>query len=453
MVTDLNINDHYKLPKQDDVIFKLVEQYISKRPKSKALYARAQKVLPGGVSYGIRYFEPYPFYTAKARGSRLYDVDGNNYVDFWLGHTALILGHSPPKVVEAVKKQLEDGTHYGTSHESEIALAEQIVKMVPSAKMVRFTNSGTEANMYATRLARACTGKDAIGKFEGGWHGGYDALHVGVKQPFNVPESAGLTSGAIRDTVLLPFNDLEGVKKRLRGKKLASIVIEPVLGGGGGIPAEKDFLKGLREFCDEKDILLIFDEVITGFRLAPGGGQEYYGVKPDISVLGKIMGGGFPIGAFCASAEIMERLDSTRYKRSEYSFHGGTFTANPITMIAGLATLRLLEDGRLINALNRSGDKIRAEVKDIFGKWGVDVQVTGVSSIFNVHFLKGIVKDAVTCAREDKKKLFDYDLRLMARGIFFLPTHNGNISSAHSKMDIEKLIAETEDYAKHYGVS
>ena len=164
------------------------KEYVSKTSKSKALYERAKKVLPAGVSYGIRYFEPYPFYTAKAKGSKLYDVDGNEYIDFWLGHTALILGHSPPAVVDAVKRQLENGTHYGTSHELEIELAEQVVKMVSGAEMVRFTNSGTEANMYATRLARAYTGRSKVAKFEGGWHGGYDALHIGVHYPFNVPE-------------------------------------------------------------------------------------------------------------------------------------------------------------------------------------------------------------------------------------------------------------------------
>ncbi|RLI14581.1 glutamate-1-semialdehyde 2,1-aminomutase, partial [Candidatus Bathyarchaeota archaeon] len=323
----------------------MLNSYVSKTSKSKALYERAKKVLPAGVSYAIRYFEPYPFYTARAEGSKLFDVDGNEYVDFWLGHTALILGHSPPAVVEAVRKQLERGTHFGTSHELEVKLAEKIVKMVPSAEMVRFTNSGTEANMYATRLARAYTGKNKIAKFEGGWHGGYDALHKGVRYPFDIPESAGLTEGALRDTIVLPFNDLEGVEEKLKNERVASIVIEPVLGAGGGIPAEREFLKGLREFCDENDILLIFDEVITGFRLAPGGGQEYYNVIPDITVFGKILGGGFPIGAFCGRRDIMERINNLIYERPHYSFHGGTFAANPMSMIAGLATLEILEDG------------------------------------------------------------------------------------------------------------
>lgn len=428
----------------------MLGKYVYKTSKSKVLYERAKKVLPAGVSYGIRYFEPYPFYTAKAKGSKLYDVDGNEYIDFWLGHTALILGHSPPAVVEAVKRQLENGTHYGTSHELEIELAEQVARMVPSAEMVRFTNSGTEANMYATRLARAYAGRNKIAKFEGGWHGGYDALHVGVKYPFDIPESAGLTSGATQDTIVLPFNDLEGVKEKLKKEEAASIVIEPILGAGGGIPAEKEFLKGLREFCDEKEILLIFDEVITGFRLAPGGAQQYYSLKPDITVLGKILGGGFPIGALCGCKKIMERLNTRVYERPHYSFHGGTFAANPISMTAGLATLKILEDGRLINRLNRLGDKIREQLREVFEANSVDVQVTGTGSIFNTHFAREEMKDAHAALKADRKKLAEYNLNLIANGVFFLPTHTGALSTAHSKTDILRLLSETEKYAKHH---
>jgi glutamate-1-semialdehyde 2,1-aminomutase len=426
-------------------------EYVRKTAKSRALYERAKKVLPAGISYAIRYFEPYPFYTARAKGSKLYDVDGNAYVDFWLGHTALILGHSPPVVVKVVKEQLEHGTHYGTSHELEIELAEQVVKMVPSAEMMRFTNSGTEANMYATRLARAYIGKSKIAKFEGGWHGGYDALHMGVKYPFVMPESAGLTAGALQDTTLLPFNDLGGVKERLRNQEVASILIEPVLGAGGGVPADKECLKGLREFCDDKGILLIFDEVITGFRLAPGGAQEYFGVKPDITVLGKILGGGFPVGAFCARKEIMERVDSLAYKRPHYSFHGGTFTGNPVTMVAGLTTLKTLEDGQLINKLNKLGDRIRKRLSEIFVDNGIHVQVTGTGSIFNVHFTKETVKDAVVASRADKSRLFEYNLRLIERGVFLLPTHNGALCTVHSEADVEQLLNESEKYAKTLG--
>ncbi|MEM2440646.1 MAG: aspartate aminotransferase family protein, partial [Candidatus Bathyarchaeia archaeon] len=385
-----------------------------------------------------------------AKGSKLYDVDGNEYVDFWLGHTALILGHSPPAVVEAVKKQLANGTHYGTVHELEIMLAEQVVKMISSAEMVRFTNSGTEANMYAVRLARAYTGRSKIAKFEGGWHGGYDALHKAVKPPYDLPESAGLTQSALQDTLVLPFNDLEGVKTRLKGveNEVAAIIIEPVLGAGGAIPAKKEFLKGLREFCDQHGILLIVDEVITGFRLAPGGVEQYFGVKPDITVLGKILGGGFPVGAFCGPAEIMEHVDHMQYQRPQTSFHGGTFTANPITMTAGLTTLKTLEDGRLINRLNKLGDKIREELTDIFEGEDVDVQITGTGSLFSVHFTKEEVKEPGAAFRADRQRLVEYHLKLTANGVFFLPTHSGCLCTAHTEADIEKLFFETEKFAK-----
>lgn len=424
------------------------EKYASKTPRSKTLYERAVKVLPGGVSYGIRYFDPYPFFVARAKGSKLYDVDGNEYVDFWLGHTALILGHSSPTVVSAVKQQLENGTIFGTSHELEVDLAEQVAKMVPTAEMTRFTNSGTEANMYATRLARAITGRNKIAKFEGGWHGGYDALHVGVKYPFDVPESAGLTTGAVHDTILLPFNDLEGVKERLRQEDPASIIIEPVLGSGGGIPADAEFLKGLRELCDEKEVLLIFDEVITGFRLSPGGAQQYYHVQPDITVFGKIIGGGFPAGAFSGRKELMRRVDSHLYERPYYSFHGGTFAANPITMTAGLATLKSLQDGHLLEKLNMTGRQIRERLKRIFKENNVDVQVTGESSLFNLHFTKEHVKDARAAFMSDRKKLAEYELNLIANGVFLLPSHVGALSTAHSKEDEDRLLLETEKYAQ-----
>jgi glutamate-1-semialdehyde 2,1-aminomutase len=428
----------------------MAREYLLKTPKSKALFERAQRVLPSGVSYGIRYFDPYPFFTAKAKGSKLYDVDGNEYVDFWLGHTALILGHSPPAVMNAVRSQLKCGTIFGTSHEAEVALAEQVVKMVPSAEMVRFTNSGTEANMYAARLARAYTGRDKIAKFEGGWHGGYDALHIGVRYPYNVPESAGLTAGALQDTIILPFNDLEGVVARLKGERVASVTIEPVLGAGGCIPADGEFLKGLREFCSEEDILLVFDEVITGFRLAPGGAQQSYGVTPDVTVLGKILGGGFPVGAFCGGKEIMERIDPKTFERPNYSFHGGTFAANPVTMNAGLATLKLLEDGKLLERLNRLGERTRERLREIFEKSSAEAQVTGASSLFNVHFARGELRNAEDATMADKKKLLNYNLWLIARGVFFLPTHNGALSTKHTMADLERLFSETESFIKRH---
>jgi glutamate-1-semialdehyde 2,1-aminomutase len=320
--------------------------------------------------------------------------------------------------------------------------------MVKSAEMIRFTNSGTEANMYATRLARTYTGRDKIAKFEGGWHGGYDALHKAVKPPFNVPESGGLTQAILRDTVVLPFNNIEEVRKTIKREKLAGVVIEPVLGAAGCITAEEDFLKELKELCSDNGTLLIFDEVITGFRLAPGGAQQFFGVKADITVLGKILGGGFPIGAVAGPREIMEHMDALRYERPKFSFQGGTFCANPITMIAGLATLKMLEDGKTLNQLNRQGELLRRQLDEIFDRKKQAVQVTGVSSLWHTHFTKEEVRDANAAARADREKLVKYHTHLIENGVFFLPTKTGSLSTAHAKGDIEKLLVETEGYFK-----
>ncbi len=424
------------------------DRYLSATAKSKKLHERAKRVLPAGVSYFVRFMQPYPFYTSRAKGSKLFDIDGNEYVDFWIGHYALILGHSPPKVMRDVKRQLDNGTHYGTAHELEIALAEQVAKMVPSAEMVRFTNSGTEAMMYATRLARTVTEKNGIGKFEGGWHGGYDALHIAVKQPFNVPESNGLTKGALQDTTVLPYNKIETVRKVLEKQKLAAVFVEPVLGSGGCIPAEKDFLKELKELCNENGTLLVFDEIITGFRLAPGGGQQFFGIKPDITVLGKIMGGGFPVGAIVASRETMEHMNPIIYERPRFSFHGGTFCANPVTMTAGLSTLKLLADGKIIRQLNQKGDHLRQGLRDIFERRGRDVQVTGIGSLWNTHFTKKPIRDSYDVEKADREQLTRYHMHLIENGIYQPPTKTGGLCAAHTRSDLEKLLAQTEAYFK-----
>jgi len=427
------------------------KDYVSKTAKSRQLHERAKQVLPAGVSYFIRYFEPYPFYINWAKGSKIRDVDGNVYVDFWMGHYTHILGHSPPNVVKAVKEQIEHGTHYGVCHELEVTLAEQIVKMVPSARMVRFSNSGTEAAMYATRVARTFTGKSKIVKFEGGWHGGYDVLHTAVKPPFDMPETSGLPKGVLEDTIAAPFNDLYETEKRIRAHEVAAVIVEPVLGSGGCIPAEKEFLKGLRELCDRKGALLIFDEIITGFRLAPGGGQQYYGVVPDVTILGKILGGGFPIGAIVGRRDVMERMSPLLFERPHVSFQGGTFTANPVTLSAGLEMLKALEDGSIISQLNNEGEKVQRELMDLFEKGVMDARVNRAGSLFYVHFTKEEVKDVNAAARADKKKLLEYHLALIENGVFFLPGKTGAVSSAHSEEDLEKLFAETEKYVKCCG--
>lgn len=426
----------------------LPEGYEAKTSKSKKLYERAKRVFPAGVSYFIRYFEPYPFYVSHAGGSKIFDVDGNEYIDFWMGHYTHILGHNPTPIRNAVKEQLERGIHLGVCHELEVALAEQVVKMVPSAELVRFANSGTEASMYATRLARAYTGKNKVVKFEGCWHGGYDCLHMAVKPPVDVAETSGIPPETLKNTIIAPFNDFETTRQKTKNQEIAAFFIEPVLGAGGGIPAEKEFLKALRELSNDKGALLVFDEVITAFRLSPGGAQQFFNVIPDLTVLGKILGGGFPVGAIVGKREVMERLDATIYERPELCFHGGTFSANPITMTAGLTMLKLLQDGAIIRKLNKRCKKLRQQLKEIFETCGVDVQVSGEGSLFQTHFTSEKIKDIHTASRADKKRLSDYHFCLMMGGVFFLPQKLGALSKAHTETDINKLLEKTEDYAR-----
>jgi glutamate-1-semialdehyde 2,1-aminomutase len=405
--------------------------------------------MPAGVTYSIRHLEPYPFYARRASGCHIEDVDGRRLTDYWCGHFALILGHGHPQVVDALKSQAEKGAHFGVAHELEVELAAKVVEHVPSADMVRFCTSGTEACMYAIRLARTYTRRKLVGKFEGGWHGGYDALHKAVHPPFDRPESGGLLPETLRNTVVLPFNDLPAAEQVLRREELACVIIEPVLGGGGMIPADEEFLAGLREACDEASTLLIFDEVITGFRLGLGGAQEYYGVTPDITVLGKILGGAMPIGAIAGRGDVMERIDHTKYTREEMSFHGGTWTGHPMAMAAGLATLKVLEREPVHDRINSLGEEVRRRLAEVLTSAGIDAQLTGAGSLFGIHFTPEHVRDAQTAGGADRamtRRCFDF---LLNRGIF-LPNQrqlHGSISYAHTRREIDALVAAVEEFA------
>ena len=428
-------------------------EYNQRTEKSKKLFNRAKRVLPAGVSYGIRAIPPHPFYIDHAKGVKLYDVDGNVYTDFWVGHGALILGHAPDPVIISVKEQLSRGTHFGFSHEKEIELAERIVKYVPSAEMVRYTSSGTEANMYGTRLARAYTGKNKMLKIEGGWHGGYDSLHTNVSRPYEKSESAGLNPKVIEDTYAVPFNDLKSVKEVLKSGDFACVILEPVMGAAGFITPEPGYLEGLREICDHFDSLLIFDEVITGFRLGMGGAQEYYSVIPDLTIMGKVMGGGFPVGAFCGPEEIMKLLDHYKYPDSEKrSAHGGTFTGNPISMVAGCATIDILKSGEIHKHINRLGLKMREGLQEIFNNSELPATVTGVGSTFGIHFQKKKPKSAGDTARNNLKVTQEYFKHMMEKNIVYLsPTVSHSwISSPHTDKDVEAYLIATEEFMKKY---
>ncbi|MDK6027897.1 aspartate aminotransferase family protein [Ignisphaera sp. 4213-co] len=367
----------------------LVDKYFEKTAKSKRLFERASKVLPAGVTYSIRWFKPYPIFIEKAEGVRVWDVDGNSYVDFWMGHGTHILGHKPEFVIEAVKEVLNKGTHLGYENPYAVEYAELLTKVVPGVEMIRFTNSGTEANMYALRLARAYTKRKYVVKIEGGWHGGYDALHKAVTYPFTEPESAGLPEEYLAYTIAVPFNDVEALEKTLKSYSVAAIVIEPVLGAGGSIEPVNNYLKEVRRLAYEHNSLLIFDEVITGFRLAPGGAQEYFGVKADLVVFGKIVGGGFAgAGAFGGRAEVMELIDHMKYPSpAKRSFHGGTFVGNPVNMVTGKAMVEYLVKHRdLYEKAERIWSNFRRDVTKLCEETNIQCWTTGVATMIGIHF-------------------------------------------------------------------
>ena len=431
-----------------------VLEFEQKTTKSRELYDRALRILPAGVSYRMRLVEPYPFYVDSARGSKVIDVDGNEYTDYWCTHFSMILGHSDPRVKEAVEKQLDKGWNFGLVHELEVRHAELIKRHMPGAEMIRYSNSGTEANMYATRLARTHTKRSLIGKFEAGWHGGYDALECAIKPPFDVLPTGGLTRGILKDTIVLPYNDLDGTRKAVRRKALASIVVEPVLGAGGMIPADPEFLKGLRELCDETGTLLVFDEVITGFRLGLGGGQGYFHVKPDVTVLGKIIGGGLPIGAIAGRSDIMEHMDHRKHSGSDFCFQGGTGAANVLTLVAGEATIRTLQDEPVYDKIDRLGERTRTRLSEMFTRLGFNARVTGIGSVFAIHFTKKKnIRDLRHYSKEHverAKRLFAF---LLKNGILLLATDlpHGAISYSHTESEVDTLTSSVEDFVKTRG--
>jgi glutamate-1-semialdehyde 2,1-aminomutase len=425
----------------------VIDEYVRRTPLSKKLFERASKYSPSGVSHNIRYFRPYPFFVKKGQGTKLTDVDDNTYTDYWMVHMAAILGHAHPEVVEAVSRQVPLGFHYGTANETSVDLAEAICKNLPSGEMLRFCNSGLEATNYAVRLARGYTGKKTIIKMIGGWHGGNE-LQVAVTPPFDKAESKGMLDEQSKFVVAAPFNDINGTSSIVRkhSRDIAGIIVEPMLGAGGCVPANKEYLDYLKEAADESDALLIFDEVITGFRVSLNSAQGYYHVKPDLTTLGKVIGGGLPIGALAGEKEAMKLTDHTQATaKGEYVWiGGGTFSMNPMSMAAGLATLRyLMHNPNVYDHIAKLGESARIGVDKEFADRGIPTKSTGMGSLFQTHFLRGEeleIKNAVDKSTHTlKEKQFEYHFRLMLHGIFFLPEHEGAISAVHGQEDIERL--------------
>jgi glutamate-1-semialdehyde 2,1-aminomutase len=432
--------------------------YRLKTPRSENLFKRAKEVMPGGISHNIHFFPPYPFFVEKTKGSKIWDVDGNEYVDFWMGNYTHILGHRPRVVVQAIEKQLKEGIHWGAVYRKQIEWAELIRELVPSAEMVRFCCSGTEATMYAIRLARGYTGKKTILKAAGGWHGANSELSLGIKMPYEREESLGLLPELQEYTKLIPFNDLSGSIEVIHQNKedLAGIIVEPVIGGGGFTPATEEYLQMLRSETQTLEALLIFDEVISCFRVALGGAQERFNVVPDLTTLGKITGGGLPVGALVGRREIVE-TSSPEKKGNKWErvlIGGGTFSAHPLTAVAGLAMLRYLRAHRkrIYPLLESKGERVRKGLQEAFDREGLNAAVTGVGSLFQTHFPfeKGVTLDSPQSIHrftDLEKREIEFRVRMLAKGVHVM--HGGGcLSIAHSDEDIEKFIKATRKVAR-----
>ena len=431
-----------------NLVLSYLSEYKKKTRKSAVLFAKSKKLHINGVSHNIRFYEPYPFVVKSSQGKSLKDVDDNKYTDYWMGHWSLILGHGQKNVKDSLKKQIEKSWMYGTVNEQTIKLSELISKAVPIAEKIRYVTSGTEATMYAVRLARSITGKKIIAKIDGGWHGYTSDLLKSVNWPFSESESSGVVNE--EKIVSIPYNDLEKSLSVLKkySKDLAGVIIEPVLGGGGCIPATSDYLKGIQEFVHKNKSLFILDEIVTGFRFRFGCLYPTMKLNPDIVTLGKIVGGGMAIGVICGKKEIMQMADTTGKKKSERSYVGGaTFSANPASMVAGFTTLSELKNSKSIyTKINSLGEYTRKELSKSFdGR----VLVSGKGSLFMTHFIdNGVteIKTAADVAKCNNSKLVKYHFQMIAKdGIFFLPGKLGAISNAHTKSDINQMIKASEE--------
>jgi glutamate-1-semialdehyde 2,1-aminomutase len=439
-----------------DSIAKLLKGYReeirAKSPKSLEIWQKNRTVMPAGVGSMFRLADPFPMVVQRAKGARVWDADDNEYADFMLGFSVMILGNAPEEVEAAIQEALPRGTHYGQCHDREHAFAKLFCDMVPGVEKVTFCNSGTEATMYALRLARATTGRPLIAKFEGGYHGTHDLLAVSLgrprpgpdlwgsmEDPATVPESPGLAEGAWKDTITLPYNHPAAFDKiRRYASRLAGVIIEPVLGAGGTIPADREFLAELRRITREIGAFLIFDEVITGFRLAPGGAQEYYGVIPDVSTYGKVAGGGLPLGAVGGTAEAM-RL--TEYDTEPGAILvAGTFNGNPLVTAAGTAVLRRLkEEPGLYARLDAMGDRFREEINRFAREEDYPATATGVGSMFWMHAVRGPVKNVRDARRGDPAASSGLRLLYRKNGLH-ISSHHGFMCTAHTDADITQLI-------------
>ena len=433
----------------DRPLRELLEEYRRQNPGSWEAYQRAKRYLPSGCTRNVLFYPPFPIYMARGEGSRIWDIDGNMRIDLNFNNTTLILGHNHPAVVEAIRRQLECGTVLGAPTELEVELAEELLRRLQGADKIRFTPSGTEAVMQAVRLARSHTGREKIAKCEGAYHGSWESVDISIapppmeaglrSAPKGIPQGEGIPRCVVENTLILPFNDAEAAETLIRKNRdeLAAVIVDPVQ---RDIPAKPEFLKALREATEDYDIPLIFDEVIT-FRLSPGGAQRLYGVEPDITILGKIIGGGLPIGAYAFKESLSKPLEIPKAPFPEMGHprigFSGTFNAHPLSMAAGIATLRELRP-EVYERLDRMGEAIRGEIRDLLDEAGITAQVVGMGSLFQIIWTREPVWDYRSAAAGDAGLAHCFSIALMNRGVY-LRAHP-NVSAATSEDDVEAAL-------------
>jgi glutamate-1-semialdehyde 2,1-aminomutase len=426
----------------------LVNDYKARTSRSRQMYEEALRVMPGGNSRTTTFFDPYPFFIMRGAGARIWDADGAERLDFNGNYTSLILGHAHPSVVEAVAEQATRGMSFPGPSEHEVKLAGLLTQRIPSMEVVRFTNSGTEATMNAVRAARAFTGRSKLAKFEGAYHGTHDWVLVSVspdpaksgsrKRPKPVAYSAGVPDTVLKLSVILPWNDADACVKILekQGRDIAALIVDPLMANAGLLVPQPGFLERLREVTERLGIVLIFDEVIS-FRVAPGGAQQRFGVRPDLTTLGKIIGGGLAVGAFGGRADVMNYYDP-RGGKGRIS-HGGTFNANPVTMAGGVATMQELTPEAYAR-LDALGDRVRAGVKRILSKGKQPAQVTGLGSLFWIHWTKKRLSDYRSSRPADAERPLRTFMALLNDGVLLTQRGLGCCSLAMVDADVDRFL-------------
>jgi glutamate-1-semialdehyde 2,1-aminomutase len=418
----------------------VTERYRTTCPGSWAAWQKACRVIPGGITHDSRHLTPFPLYVSRASGPRKWDVDGREYIDYWMGHGALFLGHAHPTLVEAVTRQVARGTHYGACQALEVEWAEWITRLVPSAEMVRFTMTGTEATHLALRLARAAAGRPKIVKFTGHFHGWHDGVSTAVNPPYEIPMSAGIPGPVLGEVLVSPANDIAALEQLLGARQdVAAVILEPSGAQAGTIPTSAGFLKDLRQLTSDRGVVLIFDEVITGFRYAPGGAQEYYGVTPDLTTLAKIVAGGLPGAAVCGKRELVSRMafgSDPKWNRTQRVAQNGTYNSNPLVAAAGIAMLSQIGDGKYHERANALGAELRAGLNGVFRKAGVACVAYGDVSICHIA-LEGPPADgkATNAALYHK-----WRCALILHGVD-MSAHHGWVSAVHGEREIEETVA------------